>query len=94
MLGRIYLPLYGEKTQGDSAMNEHFHSLKEIPLLPDSELLAMMEEAESTAQELRQRARDRESRRRRDQIFRRLEALSDELEARGISGPPWWSERS
>ena len=75
-------------------MSEHFDSLKEIPLLPDSELLAMMEEAESTAQELRQRARDRDSRRHRELLFRRLEALNDELEARGISGPPWWSERA
>ena len=75
-------------------MNDQLDSLKEIPLLPDSDLLAMMQEAESTANELRKRARDRNSRRRREQLVRRLEALSHELEARGISGPPWWSERS
>lgn len=74
-------------------MHAHHHSLKEIPLLPDSELLAMMEEAEETARELRERARDRNSRRRREQAVRRMEALADELEARGIKGPPWWSER-
>lgn len=74
-------------------MNHHVHALKEIPLLPDSELLAMMEEAEETARSLRERAKDRHSRRRREQLVRRLEALSEELEARGISGPPWWAER-
>lgn len=75
-------------------MNDHDHTLKEIPLLPDSKLLAMMEEAEQTARALRERAKDRESRRRRDQVVRRIEALADELEARGISGPPWWAKTS
>lgn len=74
-------------------MNDHAHSLREIPLLPDSELLAMMEEAENTARELRERAKDRKSSRRREQAVRKLEALAEELEARGISGPPWWAGR-
>jgi len=62
-------------------------------LLPDSELLEMMEEAEKDAAELRERAKDRDSRRRGDLAERRLEALARELKARGIQGPPWWAGR-
>lgn len=74
-------------------MRARDHSLSEIPLLPDSELLKMMEEAEEDATALRERARDRNSRRRSEQAVRRLEALARELKDRGIQGPPWWVRR-
>lgn len=74
-------------------MHDHIHFLKEIPLLPDSDLLAMMREAQQLARSAKGRAVDRGSRRQ-EQIDRRLDALNRELEARGINGPPWWAERA
>ena len=73
-------------------MNEHIRFLKEIPLLPDSDLLEMMKETEQLARKVRERAADRGVRRQ-EQIARRLEALNRELKARGIGSPPWWAER-
>lgn len=72
-------------------MSDYIRFIKEIPLLPDSELLRLVEEVRDETRK-RERSMDRASRR--QEIARREEALRRELKARGIGSPPWWSRTS
>ena len=74
-------------------MSEHLNTLREIPLLPDDELLAMVQETQRLTGKAEDRA-GRRGNRGQDQLSRRLEALNRELKARGILGQPWWAEHS
>jgi len=69
-------------------MNDNARFTRELPLLPDSELLRLAKEIRSRSTQ-KERLGDRARRR---QETRRIEALNRELEARGIEGPPWWSQ--
>ena len=70
-------------------MQEHIHVQNEITLLPDSELLRAFQDAQRNAGSTTTRAADRSSLR---QMDRRLEAIRNEIEKRGLIGPPWWSK--
>ena len=72
-------------------MNDNMSMLRDIPLLPDDELLAMIRETQRQSGKAEDRA-GRRGNRGQDQITRRLEALNRELKARGILGQPWWAE--
>ena len=72
-------------------MNENMSMLRDIPLLPDDELIAMIRETQRLSGKAEDRAGRRGSRGQ-EQITRRLEALNRELKARGILGQPWWAE--
>lgn len=77
-------------------MEEHARFAKELPLLPDSELIRLAREFRNQTRQ-RERMGDRAGRRqdidqRNDDIDSRIEALEQEIEARGINCPPWWSE--
>ena len=69
-------------------MHDDARFTKELPLLPDSELLRLAKEIRSRSTQM-ERMGDRSRRR---QESRRIEALNRELKARGIEGPPWWSQ--
>lgn len=70
-------------------MDDEARFAKELPLLPDFELLRLARELRSQSRQ-KERSGDRAGRR--QEIDRRMEALERELEDRGIEGPPWWSE--
>lgn len=69
-------------------MSDYIRFIKELSLLPDSELLRLVEEMRGQAGR-KERSLDRASRR--QEIVGREEALNRELKARGIGCPPWWS---
>lgn len=72
-------------------MNDDIRFMKELPLLPDSELLRLANEVRNQTGR-KERSLDRASRR--QEMARREEALNRELEARGIGSPPWWARMS
>jgi hypothetical protein len=74
-------------------MSEGTNFIKEISLLPDDELLAMVQETQKLSGKASDRAGKRGSRGQ-DQLKRRLEAITRELQARGIGCPPWWANHS
>lgn len=59
-----------------------------IPLLPDADLLAMIDEMLADPPSPMQRVDNREEQ---AQITRNMEAISREIKARGMASPPWWS---
>ena len=69
-------------------MSDYIRFIKELPLLPDSELLRLVDEMRDQTRR-KERSLDRASRR--QDLTRREEALFRELKARGIGCPPWWS---
>lgn len=69
-------------------MSDYIRFIKELPLLPDSELLRLVDEMRDPSGR-KERSLDRASRR--QDLARREEALYRELKARGIGSPPWWS---
>ena len=69
-------------------MDDDTRFARELPLLPDSELVQLAKEIRNRSNQM-DRSGDRAGRR---QESRRMEALSRELKARGIEGQPWWSE--
>lgn len=70
-------------------MDDDARFAKELPLLPDAELLRLAREVRN---QTRQKDRSGDRARMRRDVDRRIDALERELEARGIEGPPWWSE--
>lgn len=72
-------------------MSDHIRFMKDLSLLPDSELLRLANEVRSQTGR-KERSLDRASRR--QELARREEALNRELKARGIGGPPWWANMS
>lgn len=70
-------------------MEDEARFVKELPLLPDSELIRLAREVRGQSRQM-ERLGDRAGRR--QDIDQRIEALEREIEARGIEGPPWWSE--
>ena len=69
-------------------MSDYIRFIKELPLLPDSELLRLVDEVRDQTRR-KERSLDRASRR--QDLVRREEALYRELKDRGIGCPPWWS---
>ncbi len=69
-------------------MSDYIRFMKELPLLPDSELLKLAHEVQDQTGR-RERSLDRASRR--QELARREEAVNRELKARGLAGPPWWA---
>ena len=61
-----------------------------IPLIPDADLLLMIDEMLATPPPTSNRLNDRE---RQTQFARRMEAISREIKARGMNNPTWWSAR-
>lgn len=76
---------------GGQIMSDDIRFMKELPLLPDSELLRLANEFQSQTGR-KERSEDRASRR--QDLARREEALYRELKARGIGCPPWWAKMS
>lgn len=61
-----------------------------LPLLPDVELLRLVDELLDKYRAARRRKNDRAERVR---FSRQMEVISREIRARGIYNPPWWSTR-
>lgn len=69
-------------------MHDLSSSPSRFPLMPDAELLRLIDEMLAEPASVRKRQKDREQRAR---LARRVEAISREIRARGMSNPPWWS---
>lgn len=69
-------------------MNKEIQFLKKLPLLPDEELIALINEQRGSSKAVARGGK--RTVRGQDQVSRRLEAIASELQARGIGSEPWW----
>lgn len=71
-------------------MNEISAIQRRLPLLPDLELLRLIDQLLDQYRSARHKNEDRAERIR---FSRQIEVISREIRARGIHNPPWWASR-
>lgn len=71
-------------------MHEHTFVRNRLALLPDLELLQLIDDVLSRTASSSTRSMNRDEKMR---LVRQVEAISREIRARGLKNPPWWSTR-
>lgn len=69
-------------------MHEQTFVRDRLALLPDSELLQLIDDVLSRTASASTRSMNREDKMR---LVHHVEAISREIRARGLKNPPWWS---